>query len=1070
MTAHHVMTHRYRYRRRRGLAAVTALTVAASLLGVVAAAGPASADVANGALIYQAGNNEGQVNVYRADGSFSHSFPSGMNGGDQFVSGDVDGDGVEELLVLGNQTGGLTIFEDDGTGHDPFGTFADGGDKLAAGDLDGDGKDEIIIAGDGDGVIEVYANTGAKLDDFPSVFDDNDYLAAGDVDGDGREEIVILGDGNGDAYFYRGDGSQLHGFFDTGYNSDDNFALGDINGDGIVEILIAGDVSHKVDVFNHLGHPLMPAVATSYTADDGFAAGDVNGDGQDEILVAGDGSGDIDVYNLLGQQVGFVDNSGFDDDDFLVVGGSRDVDADGIPDQVERFGVRTPDGGWSFRPQDHHASPCQPTVFVKADHMAATTGTGGHTHAPTEATMQLVKDAFARSPRPPLAKCPFPNYANNGGIHLVLLPGEEYPHRTRLSPSGDDDDIYADFSDVRDGTNNNGNNPGGHDRLADPQRPYVHYALWAHKLVSSGDDYGGLAMGKDFVLSLGDNGSSIGASQGQAATFMHELGHTLGLGHGGFESVNFKPNYISLMNYAFPLGLLPGNRLDFSTGKHADLDQSSLDEGRGIGDASVRTGYYEKGTILRYGPGDGPLNYNGNTNDKESGVEVDIDGDNGGDCVSPGKDHQLTSPTAGDDRKAVPPQSAVNPTTVIHAGANYICETDAARGSDGEPVDFQDQPSGTDMRHLKDHDDWARLEFRVRERAPDTPAPLPAELTVGQLEAIVATQDQSVYPDKTLTFGAVPPGTEADAPGVAHDANRIYVTWGYHPIGNPHGDPHAGQLLVLDRTTLRVIKRITVGHEPRSVAVNPVTNKIYVVNYGPTSYSVSVIDGATLTVKATIATGQAPIDVAVNARLNRVYVTLPYQEKLAVINGATDTLATKVDVGPGPTGLAVDEPAGTVYLALDNRSYQPFVNALGVVTDTGVTATARTPVPIPGSTLPRAVTVDQNRIYVGNLGGGGVQPGVTVFDKTSLAITATLPMPGSVRSISADPAGGMLFVSTDRGVHAVNTQSLATVRVMRPDTPMWTVSAGNGLGREFYAGDRTGALTRMSYSSGAAPG
>ena len=32
---------------------------------------------------------------------------------------------------------------------------------------------------------------------------------------------------------------------------------------------------------------------------------------------------------------------------------------------------------------------------------------------------------------------------------------------------------------------------------------------------------------------------------------MHELGHTLGLQHGGADDVNLKPNYLSVMSYAF---------------------------------------------------------------------------------------------------------------------------------------------------------------------------------------------------------------------------------------------------------------------------------------------------------------------------------------------------------------------------------------------------------------------------------------------------------------------------------------------------------------------------------------
>ncbi|TGY65652.1 hypothetical protein [Dubosiella muris] len=36
-----------------------------------------------------------------------------------------------------------------------------------------------------------------------------------------------------------------------------------------------------------------------------------------------------------------------------------------------------------------------------------------------------------------------------------------------------------------------------------------------------------------------------------AGTIMHELGHTLGLRHGGTDDVNYKPNYLSVMNYAY---------------------------------------------------------------------------------------------------------------------------------------------------------------------------------------------------------------------------------------------------------------------------------------------------------------------------------------------------------------------------------------------------------------------------------------------------------------------------------------------------------------------------------------
>lgn len=1047
------------FRKTRVTVVAAAVALAAALLVALSPAEPARADVANGALIYQAGNNEGRVNVYRADSSYSHSFDSGMNGGDQLVTGDVDGDGIEEVVVLGLVTGALSIFEDTGQlfNPEPYATYANDGDKLATGDLDGDGKEEILIAGDEGHAVEVYDNTGDMLYTFPSVFDGDDYLAAGDVDGDGKEEVVILGDGNGDVYVYK-NGTLMHGFFDSGYNEDDNFALGDVNGDGIVEILIAGDQAHNVDVFTHDGKPL-PAIHTSYDVSDGFAAGDVNGDGKDEVLVAEDAGGDIHIYDNLSQRVGWVDNSGFDDDDFLAVGGSPDADSDGIPNSVERFGVRKPDGTFGFRPQDHGASPCRPDVFVKADYMAATYGTFGHLHKPSDSTKLLIKNAFNTQARPAIAKCPFPNWSHTHGVNVVFLPGEEIPHRELLSPSGDRADVNDDFFDIRDGTNLHGHNAGGTDRLPEDWRPFVHYALFAHRQFSPNQsvDPDGVAFNKDFVVSVGSDGP-----QNQATTFMHELGHALGLEHGGIEEINFKPNYLSVMNYAFPLGLLPGNRLEFSTGNRADLDQEALNEAEGIGDPSVTTAFYDPSRKLVYGPGK-PMNFNGG-NANEPRVEADINGDNGGTCVSPGDDGTLNTEPDPHDGRAIPPQASSNPQEVIHAGADYTCDTDAARGQNGSLLDDQDTPSGTRTNLLRDHNDWAGLNFRLKQWAAGDS--VTDELSAGQLAEIVAAQQQSLYPDRTLSFGTPPAGTELEAVAVAHDAKRVYVTWSYHPIGNPHGRPYKGELIVLDRARLQVIKRIPVGQEPRSVAVNPVTNKIYVVNYGPESYNLSVIDGASLTVKAVVPTGQAPIDVAVNSRTNRVYVSLPYQQKLFVIDGATDKPLPPITVGPGPTGLAVDEATNTIQVALSNWSFEPFVNALGTVYDNGISTVVYPPVPIADRTQPRAIAVDENRVYVGNLGGGTVHPSITVFDKATRTIVSELKVPGPVRSLGIDRQAGFLLASTERGVFTIDAQSLKILRVAEKETPMWTISVGTGLGREYYVGNRLGDLLRLSYSSG----
>lgn len=79
----------------------------------------------------------------------------------------------------------------------------------------------------------------------------------------------------------------------------------------------------------------------------------------------------------------------------------------------------------------------------------------------------------------------------------------------------------------------------------------------------------------------------------QAGGLMHEFGHLLGLQHGGLDSVNFKPNELSVMNYAFTeTGLVtvkdgtaePG-LLDYSRFGEKDLpilDESALNEATGL--------------------------------------------------------------------------------------------------------------------------------------------------------------------------------------------------------------------------------------------------------------------------------------------------------------------------------------------------------------------------------------------------------------------------------------------------------------------------------------------------------
>ena len=77
------------------------------------------------------------------------------------------------------------------------------------------------------------------------------------------------------------------------------------------------------------------------------------------------------------------------------------------------------------------------------------------------------------------------------------------------------------------------------------------------------------------TLCWGTNPASV------ANTIVHELGHNLGLLHGGFEGVNWKPNYNSVMNYKYQFPGADNNCtppadgvLDFSVGDRIDLNET----------------------------------------------------------------------------------------------------------------------------------------------------------------------------------------------------------------------------------------------------------------------------------------------------------------------------------------------------------------------------------------------------------------------------------------------------------------------------------------------------------------
>ncbi len=287
-----------------------------------------------------ADGDNGLFYVYDYTGQLVCTFEAFYTHHDRLIVGEVaDGYPGEELIVVANDDGGKLMIYTSYEGESRYGlkigefdvrfTKYDG---IGVGDVDGDGVNEILIAVDEDKKIYIYSVAedssgglqlasegtvnieesvlGWKFDGCRYTYSEDhkgsayDGFLVGDVMGDGRAEIVMLENRNGDdseiyVYEYTDGGLIELNVLTARFTKKDGVYLGDVMGDGKLEIVIAIDEDDAVYIYSaSLG--LLKVQYMRFTPLDGLACGDIDGDGKDEILIV------------------------IDEDDKLYVGGVRD--------------------------------------------------------------------------------------------------------------------------------------------------------------------------------------------------------------------------------------------------------------------------------------------------------------------------------------------------------------------------------------------------------------------------------------------------------------------------------------------------------------------------------------------------------------------------------------------------------------------------------------------------------------------------------------------------------------------------------------------------------------------------
>ncbi len=217
-----------------------------------------------------------------------------------------------------------------------------------------------------------------------------------------------------------------------------------------------------------------------------------------------------------------------------------------------------------------------------------------------------------------------------------------------------------------------------------------------------------------------------------------------------------------------------------------------------------------------------------------------------------------------------------------------------------------------------------------------------------------------------------------------------------------------------------VIATVPVGQNPGSIAVNPVTNKIYVNNaFGPSFGAVTVIDGASNST-ATVNVGVYPYYLDLDSVTNKIYVTNLCGNDVTCNSAGTVTVidgvgnnTTTVNVGVRPFGVAVNPVTNKIYVA-NQCGNDLTCNSAGTVTV--IDGATNNTVTVSVGVSPNAIAVDKmtNKIYVGNVGCINSSPcpnpgTVTVIDGATNS-TITVSVGVNPYSVAADEATNKIYV------------------------------------------------------------
>lgn len=278
------------------------------------------------------------------------------------ASGDLDGDGKPDVVVVNGSSYTVSIFKNSSTtgsvSYEPKIDLTTGTNPsaVALGDLDGDGKLDLVVVNQNDNTLSVFRNTstGSTIDFDDRVEFTTDAnpiaVALGDLDGDGKTDLVTANWGNDNISVLRN--TSVSGVIDaTSFATKVDFATGalpyalaiaDLDGDSKVDVVVVNRNDDSIStLLNTSTSGVIDANSLAAKIDKStgirpyaVAIGDLDDDGMADLAVVNYAQQNVSVFKNTSTGTGAISYSRMDfhtatSPSSVAIG---DLDGDGKPD------------------------------------------------------------------------------------------------------------------------------------------------------------------------------------------------------------------------------------------------------------------------------------------------------------------------------------------------------------------------------------------------------------------------------------------------------------------------------------------------------------------------------------------------------------------------------------------------------------------------------------------------------------------------------------------------------------------------------------------------------------------